>query len=195
MRAPAPSADRTANSRSRAAIRARIRFATLTQAISSSPATAPSSSQATRDGVADQIVPQRHDPWLSVWPGSYRSDAAGSLGGRFNDGCDRGFGLFRRDAGLQAAERRKERTVERRRSDCCGRRISAWPPGIAKPAGRTPITGIRLPFRSMVRPMAPGSAPKRRVQTSWLMIATGGAPRTSSSGVKSRPRASRTPNV
>jgi hypothetical protein len=46
---PDPSADRTANSGLRAASRASIRFATLTHAIKSRLATAPSSSQAARE--------------------------------------------------------------------------------------------------------------------------------------------------
>ena len=49
--------------------------------------------------------------------------------------------------------------------------------------------------RLSVRSTTPGSAPKRRTHSAWLMSATGGAPRTSSSGAKSRPSATRTPST
>jgi hypothetical protein len=62
-------------------------------------------------------------------------------------------------------------------------------------AVRAAVGAARCGSRAWRSPRACQSAPKRRTHSPWLMSATGGAPRTSSSGAKSRPSATRTPST
>lgn len=66
---------------------------------------------------------------------------------------------------------------------------------LSNPAGSTPITVTGSPSRRIERPTSSGSAPKRVRQSESLKITTGGAPRRSSAGSKSRPIAGATPST
>ncbi len=76
-----------------------------------------------------------------------------------------------------------------------GSQMSVAAAGNANPAGITPMTIAAASSTRIVRPTAPGSPPNRRRHNPSLMMATRGAPGTSSAAVNARPARGATPRT
>jgi hypothetical protein len=85
----------------------------------------------------------------------------------------------------------------RRAGSSSGRMVHTWPyfDGDANPGGATPMMRCGRPSTSIVRPVKPGSACRRRSQNVWPTTAVAGAPGRSSPSCHIRPRAAVTPSA
>ncbi len=190
---PAPSATRTATSRARAEARASSRLATLAHAINSTNATAPSST---------------HSPRSTFPTTSSCSVVSPMPAPAFESGCAADSCAASADA--EAAVRS---SVEPVFSRATTRRTTAPRDGLArfnrrgrhasavvrmtgrKVGGITPTISCGSPPRTIDRPIAAGSAPKRRCHRECPITTTRGEFGRSSSGLNVRPAAGGAPST
>ena len=185
----APSARRTAISRTRPDARDSSRFAILTQAMSSTKPTAPCSMNSDVR-VADVLLVHRHrEPHAAVWLRVCLLEA-------FGEGVE-SRARASSEAGPESSDRARITVRVRRRADSAVR-----PPQLGVRHERRPEAFrhdpddlVALAVERHRRPITPGSAPKRRIQRPCEMIATRAEPGLSSCSVKSRPRAGAMPRT
>ncbi len=189
---PAPRAVRTANSASRAATRARSRFATLTQAMSRTRPTAPRSTSRGR----------RTSPTVACWRETAVPPSPSSASG---------YCFARRSAivatscrarstetpGLRRPMTRRyqaPRLFVRNTSSYSRGAHASVPWGYAKLGGATPTTRYGSRFSCTVCPTAPGSAPNLCAQSRWLSTTTLACPGSFSPSANPRPWTGLTPS-
>ena len=178
---PAPIAARSAISRSRTDARASSRFATFVHAISSTQATAPSSTRiAGRIRPTDLLAVAGDVDAVAFLPGKPLEDAG-------VDALEVRLRLLDRHAGLHAADDLEpQRSAVRPlllRDAPVGTQNSVSRLGNANPSGMTPMMRIARPFISSVLPIASSRPPKRRCHRPCDRTTTLLAPGLSSSTV------------
>src|SRR5882672_664322 len=187
----APSAVRIARSRPRPAARASSRLATLAQPMSRRK---PAASSASLHGLSNPRKPPVYGSTAACRPASVSGYSRARRVAMASSSA-RACGIV-----MPSASRPTTASVRasRRRSRTCGAIASGSHAlsiiGNLKRAGITPITVTGSSLTVTGRPMIRGSPPYRSCQTPSPRMTTGGAPRRSSSAVKTRPRSGRSPS-
>ncbi len=190
----APRAERMASSRSRVAARARDRFATFAHAINNRKPTAARSIHRSR--LTSPVIRSCRLRRITVQPAlaaGYCEARRAWIVSMSERAAARVTPGFRRPTTRRKSLRRPSPLVLIVR----GSQSSGATPdsGCLKPAGAMPTTTKLLPLSWMFLPVIFASPPRRRIQKSWLTIATRAAPGLLSSGTNERPIAGDTPNV
>ena len=189
----APSAARIANSLVRPVERASNRFATFAHAMSSTKLTAPSSTSKmplTSPTIwvfsGTSVMP---DPLLESGYASARLFAIASTSAR---ACSIVTPAFSRPTTRVPIPMRRSRNVGS--FHCPSGTYTCVGPNIGTCSGATPTTVYACPFRVTFFPTMSCDIPNRLFHKPSLIIATGAAPGTSSSGWKARPAMGGTPS-
>ena len=194
----APSAPRIAISRCRAAPRASSRFATFAQAMSSTNATAPASTSSA--GRTSPASSSRSESTRTVHPVSKSGNSAARPAAIVFI-CVCACAIVAPGFSRPTTEMLRPRGVRAEAGSGYGIQRSVGLPtseldfiSSRTSGGMMPTTVAGVPFNWIVRPMMPGSPPKRRSQNAWLRSVTLAAGSASSLSVNARPTYAGTPS-